>query len=63
VIEQNQESYFLINSKNKAAKGNAVEPKQTLKFPKELLYLYSDKDGKPATVEKVSCMHMFESSP
>jgi hypothetical protein len=63
VIEENQNTFFLHSSKGRAAKGNAVELKQTLSFPKELLYLFSDADGQPATLTKVGCIHMFESAP
>jgi len=37
--------------------------KQNLKFPPELLYLFSDADKKPASIEKISCLHMFEDAP
>ncbi len=61
VIEENEQQTF-INNRDQAQKRNAVELKQTLKFPQELLTLFSH-NSKPATVEKVSCVHMFESSP
>jgi hypothetical protein len=62
VIEENQ-AFFELNNRGAAAKRNAVECKQTLKIPEELLYLFSDADGKPAKVQKVSSLHMFESCP
>jgi len=43
VIEENQAS-FDLNNRAAAAKRNAVEMKQNLKFPPELLYLFSDQD-------------------
>lgn len=36
--------------------------KQSLKFPNEILSLFSIK-GKPAKLERVTAIHMFESSP
>lgn len=39
-----------------------MEIKSALKFPQELLILFSV-DGKPATLQKVSCIHMFETCP
>ena len=50
IIEENQEMYFL-NNRGAAAKRNAVELKQSLKFPNELLSLFSDADKKPATLQ------------
>lgn len=49
VIEENQ-AFFELNNRGAAAKRNAVECKQTLKFPAEILYLFSDKDGQPAKI-------------
>lgn len=43
VIEDNQ-AHFDLNNRAAAAKRNAVEMKQNLKFPLELLYLFSDAD-------------------
>lgn len=43
VIEENQTN-FDLNNRSAAAKRNAVEMKQNLKFPEELLYLFSDMD-------------------
>lgn len=63
VIEENSQVYFMENSKGVAAKGNAVELKGNLVFPKLLLHLFSGADRLPATLVKVSCLHMFESSP
>jgi hypothetical protein len=62
VIEENQ-AFFELNNRGAAAKRNAVECKQTLKLPDEILFLFSDQDGKPATINKVSSLHMFESCP
>ena len=63
VIEENQQNYFKLNAKGDAAGKNAVELKTNLKFPTQILYLFSDEDGEPATVRKISCIHMFESAP
>ena len=60
-IDENEQLYFL-NNREQAQKRNAVELKQSLKFPMELLHLFSVK-GQPAKLEKVTCLHMFESSP
>jgi hypothetical protein len=62
VIEENQAS-FELNNRGAAAKRNAVECKQTLKFPQEILYLFSDADGMPAKIDRVTSLHMFESCP
>jgi hypothetical protein len=61
VIEENEQLFFLNNT-SQAQKRNAVELKQTMRLPKELLALFG-KQGKPAKIEKVSSIHMFESSP
>ena len=62
VIEENQ-ALFELNNRGAAAKKNAVECKQTLKFPPDILYLFSDEDGKPARIQRVTSLHMFESCP
>lgn len=62
VIEENQ-AYFELNNRGAAAKRNAVECKQTLKFPNEILFLFSDADGLPAKIERVTSLLMFESCP
>lgn len=62
VIEDNQ-AHFDLNNRAAAAKRNAVEMKQNLKFPLELLYLFSDADKQPATIDKISSLHMFEDCP
>jgi len=41
LVEENQEIFFL-NNRGAAAKRNAVELKQSLKFPMELLHLFTD---------------------
>ena len=61
VIKENEQIFFL-NNREQAQKRNAVELKQTLKFPNELLALFGV-SGKPATIERVTSLHMFESSP
>jgi hypothetical protein len=62
VIEEN-ENLFFQNNRDQAQKRNAVELKSALKFPAELLTLFSDKENKPAKLIRVSCIHMFEGSP
>ena len=62
VIEENAQNFFIMN-RGAAARRNAVELKQNLKFPTELLWLFTDQNNQPATLEKVTCVHMFESSP
>lgn len=62
VLDESAKNAFLKNSKGEAANRNAVEIKCNLQFPKQLLYLFSA-DGKQAAVQKVSCIHMFESAP
>jgi hypothetical protein len=61
VIEENEQLSFL-NNRDQASKRNAVELKQTLKFPMELLMLFIQNFKEP-TIQKISCIHMFESSP
>ena len=39
-----------------------MELKQTLRFPQELLHLYSV-NQQPASLSKATCLHMFETSP
>ena len=50
-----------------AKKRNAVEIKADFKFPEPALSLFSREAGdgqkRPAVVEKVTCIHMFESMP
>jgi hypothetical protein len=41
-IDENEQLYFL-NNREQASKRNAVELKQSLKFPTELLHLFSVK--------------------
>ncbi len=62
VIDENEILYFL-NNKDQAQKRNAVELRSTLKFPPELLALFSNSKGEPAKLVRVTCIHMFESSP
>jgi len=52
-----------MNNRQEAQKRNAVELKQTLKFPSEVLYLLADSNNTPAQIDKVSCIHLFESQP
>jgi len=61
VIDENDQLYFL-NNRELAQKRNAVELKQTLRFPQELLALFGN-ISQPARLEAVTCLHMFESSP
>lgn len=52
-----------MQNRGEAKKRNAVKLKQNLKFPSEVLFLFAESTGKPATVEKVTAVHLFESSP
>ena len=61
VIEENEQLTFL-NNREQAQKRNAVELKQTLKFPMELLMLFIQNFKEP-TIQQITCIHMFESSP
>ena len=66
VIEENELLHFK-EKRGEAANRNAVELKQNIKIPQEILYLFSEQgnDGKSqqAQIEKVSCIHTFESCP
>lgn len=44
VIEENLDNNFLEHGKKAAGRRNAVEPQPSLKFPNELLYLFSEND-------------------
>jgi hypothetical protein len=61
VIDENDQMYFL-NNRDQAQKRNAVELKQSLKLPKELLVLFGN-IAQPALMKRVTSLHMFESSP
>ena len=62
VIDENAQNFFVMN-RGAAAKRNAVELKQNVKFPQELLWLFTDQNNQPAQLEKITCVHMFESAP
>ena len=62
VLEENTQNHFLKKGKDAAAKGNAVDIKCKLEFPKQILLLFSQ-EGQQAQLVKVSCIHMFESAP
>jgi hypothetical protein len=66
VIEESQLLNFKEN-RGEAANRNAVELKQNIKIPQEILYLFSEtkSDGNVmlADIIKVSCIHTFESCP
>lgn len=51
-----------INNRDQASKKSAVELKSSLKFPKEVLTLFTLPEGDPK-LNRVTCIHMFESSP
>ena len=61
VIEDNEQLQFL-NNRDQATKRNAVELKSNLKFPPEILHLFA-MNGQPAKLERICCLHIFESSP
>lgn len=63
VLEENLDLYFHDHGNQKAKKRNAVEPQPSIKFLQPLLYLFADADNNPARIMKVTCIHMFESSP
>jgi len=46
-----------------AAKRNAVELNQEIKFPSDILYLFAGDDGQPAQLLCITSIHMFESAP
>ena len=46
-----------------AAKRNAVELNQEIKFPNDILYLFANEDGQHADLVKITSIHMFESAP
>lgn len=46
-----------------AAKRNAVELNQEIKFPSDILYLFAGDDGQPAQLLRITSIHMFESAP
>ncbi len=61
-IVEEIEANASINNRDQAAKKSAVELRSTLKLPDEILTLLSTPEGK-AKLSKVTCVHMFESSP
>lgn len=62
-IEENKRLHFIKN-RPQAQKRNAVELKTSLMFPKELLVLLGNsRTGQVATLEKITCLHMFETMP
>ena len=66
VIEESQLQQFKDN-RAEAANRNAVELKQNIKLPQEICYLFSEvgKKGEVelAVIDKISCIHTFESCP
>ena len=63
VIEESEQLYYLKN-KDAVAKRQAVELKQNLKFPDEILTLLGDNEnGKLAHVVSITSIHMFETTP
>jgi len=62
VIEESEQLYFLEN-KQAVAKRQAVELKQNLKFPPEILTLLGDSEGRLASLQSISALHMFETMP
>jgi hypothetical protein len=59
VIEESEQLHMLD-----AAKRQAVELKQSLKFPDEVLTLLCDpQDNRPAHVVNITALHMFETTP
>ena len=62
MVEGNQTFFFMDNTQL-AAKRNAVELNQEIKFPSDILYLFAGDDGQPAQLECITSIHMFESAP
>lgn len=62
VIEDSTNNAFLKYSKGIATKSNAVSTKCDLKFPSRLLVLFSHQ-GRNAQVNRITCLHSFESAP
>jgi hypothetical protein len=50
-------------NKMTVAKKSSVDLKTRLKLPQELLILLGDDEGNPATIHKVTALHMFETMP
>lgn len=61
VVEENQQLRF-INNRQAAANRNAVESKSSLKFPQEILMMLGTMQM-TATIERVTCVHVFETMP
>jgi hypothetical protein len=61
LIDENSMIHFQLN-KQEAAKHTAVELKNTLRIPEEILILLG-KEGQMAQVEKIGAVHMFETMP
>lgn len=51
-----------MENRGKAAKHNAVEAKEKLKFPDEMLVMLGKKNDH-ASIERVTCVHIFETMP
>lgn len=61
VVEENQQLRFISN-RQQAANRNAVETKSALKFPQEILMMLGNMKM-TATIERVTCVHVFETMP
>jgi len=62
MVEENQTIFFMENTAA-AAKRNAVELNQEIKFPQDILLLFATEDGQPAELLRITSIHMFESAP
>jgi hypothetical protein len=61
LLDENDQLRFMEN-RGKAAKHNAVEAKEKLKFPDEILVMLGKKNEQ-ASIERVTCVHIFETMP
>lgn len=50
VLTESEDLTFLEHGRKAAGKRNAVETQPYIKFHNELLFLFSDKEGQPATI-------------
>ena len=51
-----------MDNRAKAAKHSSCETREKLQFPSELLLMLGSQQA-PATIERVTCVHMFETVP
>jgi len=61
VVEENEQLRFM-NNRQAASQRNAVEQKSALKFPEEILMMLGTLK-KGAQIQRVTCVHVFETMP